>query len=151
MDPMTAMLTALAAGAAVAPKETSDAAIKDAYTKLRTLIKKRYSRASIELLETNPHSRYSLAVLRDDLAAAATDRELLAQAQVLLQAIEADKPEMIRAIGVDPDTLTAAQLRISDVLAGNTDVEIKQGEFSDEIEDLGLPPDIQSDTSTNNP
>jgi hypothetical protein len=41
MDPISAILAALAAGAAAAAKETASSAIKDAYVGLKSLIKKK--------------------------------------------------------------------------------------------------------------
>ena len=43
MDPVTLILTALAAGAALGVKDTASAAVKDAYEGLKALVKKRFA------------------------------------------------------------------------------------------------------------
>ena len=55
MDPITLIVTALAAGAALGLKDTASSAIKDAYQGLKTLVKKRLaSQADGELVAGPP-------------------------------------------------------------------------------------------------
>ncbi len=74
MDPLTSIVTALAAGAAAALKSTVEQAVKDGYTTLKALIQCKYSQVNIEQLETNPGSKSRRGVVEEDLAATGADR-----------------------------------------------------------------------------
>jgi len=89
MDPITLIVTALAAGAAVGLKDTASSAVMDAYEKLKALVKKR--------LKDHPDGELALdryeqapatwrAPLEAELAAASadSDTDLLAAAQALM-------------------------------------------------------------------
>jgi hypothetical protein len=43
MDPVSLIVTALAAGAASALQDATSSAVKDAYTRLKAMVKKRFS------------------------------------------------------------------------------------------------------------
>src|SRR5215831_8660041 len=90
MDPVTLILTALAAGAALGVKDTASAAVKDAYQGLKALVKKRFAgRRDGELVL----SRYAEAPdtwqgpLAAELTAvgAGTDVDLVVAAQALMR------------------------------------------------------------------
>ena len=57
MDPLTSLVTALAAGAAAALKPTVEQAIKDSYTALKGLIQRKYTQVNLDQLEANPASK----------------------------------------------------------------------------------------------
>jgi len=95
MDPISAILAALAAGAAAAAKETASSAIKDAYEGLKSLIKKKLTGkalagAAVDAHATEPET--AEAILRPTLKEAAVDHddELLAAAKSLLAMADGD-------------------------------------------------------------
>ena len=57
MDPLTSLVTALAAGAAAALQSTVEQAVKDAYATLKTLIQRNYIQVKVDQLEANPSSK----------------------------------------------------------------------------------------------
>jgi hypothetical protein len=93
MDPVTLILTALAAGAALGVKDTASSAVKDAYNGLKALVKRRFGgRTDGELVL----ARYEEAPetwkgrLAAELAAvgAGDDTGLVAAAQALMKLID---------------------------------------------------------------
>jgi hypothetical protein len=92
MDPITLIVTALAAGAALGAQDTVSAIVKDAYAGLKDLVKKRLAgRPSAELVlakhEQAPETWQAplMAELAD--TGAGGDRDLIAAAQALLDLI----------------------------------------------------------------
>lgn len=95
MDPVSAILAALAAGAAAAAKETAGTAIKDAYEGLKSMIKAKLAGqmlagAAVEAHASEPQPAET--VLRPALQEAAVDRDdaILAAAKALLAMADAD-------------------------------------------------------------
>jgi RIP homotypic interaction motif len=89
MDPVSLIVTAVAAGAASALQDGTAQAIKDAYERLMTLVKKRLSgRSKAELVlaeyEAAPKTWEAPLAAELDAASAATDAGLLAAAQTLM-------------------------------------------------------------------
>jgi hypothetical protein len=103
MEPITLIVTSLALGAAAGLKPTAEQVIRDAYGGLKSLIQRKYAEVSIEQLEKAPESKPRRAVVEEDLtqAGAGKDEEVLRQAKILLDAIQAHAPETASAIGVD--------------------------------------------------
>ncbi len=103
MDPLTSLVTALAAGAAVALKTTVEQVVKDSYAALKALIQRKYAQVNIDLLEQQPASESRQGVVEEDLAKteAASDAELLRMAKVLLDAIQRHTSDTTGAVGVD--------------------------------------------------
>ncbi len=65
MEPISAIALSLALGAgALAGKEVVSAVVKDAYTALKDLIKKRYPKVSVDQLEEAPELKNRRAVVR---------------------------------------------------------------------------------------
>jgi len=97
MDPVTtAILAALAAGANNAAGDVAKKAIVDGYDGLKTLLKRKFGYDSsitkaVEDLESKPDSAARKGVLAEEMteAKAATDPEMLAAAQALLDQIKA--------------------------------------------------------------
>ena len=94
MDPITVIVTALAAGAALGITDTAASAVKDAYAALRALVKKRFAgRPDAELVlakhEKAPETWQ--APLRAELAGAGADHDpnLVAAAQTLMSLVDA--------------------------------------------------------------
>lgn len=94
MDPITVIVTALAAGAALGITDTASSAVKDAYAALRALVKKRFAgRPDAELVlakhEKAPETWQ--APLRAELAGAGADHDLnlVAAAETLMSLVDA--------------------------------------------------------------
>ena len=99
MDPVSLIIAAITAGAAAALKDTASAAIKDAYSGLRLLVKRRLgggpaADAEVEGVERRPRPDASPLKAQLEAAGAADDAELLRAARVLLEKVD---PEGARA------------------------------------------------------
>ena len=93
MDPITFIVTALAAGAAVGVKDAASAVVKDAYAGLKSLVKKRLGEdpgAELVLARYEQAPETWQAPLMAELAGTGADgdRDLIAAAQALLDLIE---------------------------------------------------------------
>ena len=98
MDPIittTAIVTAIAAGAAAAAKEVTAEAIRDVYAGLKTLILRKFGdhqavAASLQQVESNPDSETWQHALEDSLAQvhAADDPDIASQTQTLLELLQ---------------------------------------------------------------
>jgi hypothetical protein len=140
MDPLSAIVTALALGAATALKEVSAQGIKDAYEGLKALIRRKYAQVSLAQLEANPDSKARRDVVEEELTAAGAvhDEELLQHAKAILDAVQQQAPETAAAIGVDLQDVKGAALRIADVIASGAGVKVRKGEFSGDIDISGV-------------
>jgi hypothetical protein len=99
MDPISLIVAAVVAGASTAARETAGTAVKDAYSGLKELIRRRFAGdrdAEAELEKAVQHPEGDHAQLKERLQATGADRdeELLAAARVLLE--QAD-PNGVRA------------------------------------------------------
>jgi hypothetical protein len=130
MDPLTSVVTALAAGAAVALKTTVEQVAKESYAALKALIQRKYAQVNIYLLEQQPASESRRAVVKEDLAKtdAATDTELLRLAKALLDAIQRQALDAAGPVGVDLKDIQAASLTIDDIIASGTGVKVEGAE-----------------------
>jgi RIP homotypic interaction motif len=93
MDPITVIVTALATGAASAVQDGASAAVKDAYGRLRALVRKRFAgRGDGELVlarhEGAPQTWEAPLVAELSAAGAADDANLVAAAQTLLSLVD---------------------------------------------------------------
>ena len=140
MDPITMIVSAIAAGAATGLKPLAEKVISDAYEGVKSLIQRKYSKVgqALTVLESKPESESKRASLQEDLAGtgAAEDTELLDKIKVLIEALENHKPEIPAAIGVDLKEVKAAYLKAEKVMAEGTGVKLENSEFSGGI-DLG--------------
>jgi hypothetical protein len=94
MDPITLIVTALGAGAALGVSDTASSVVRDAYAGLMAMVKKRFGgRADAELVlaKYEQDSETWRAPLAAELleAGAARDPELLAAAQALMSLVDA--------------------------------------------------------------
>ncbi len=97
MDPITtAIVAALSAGAISGLTEASKTAIADAYTRLKTLLSKKFGGESdvvhaVNEVEAKPDSAGRKATLQEEVATvkADQDQEVLHAAQALLQLLQA--------------------------------------------------------------
>ncbi|ADJ29248.1 hypothetical protein [Nitrosococcus watsonii] len=124
MEPVIVIVSAFAAGAAVAVKSTTEQAIQDAYQGLKALIQSKYGDVALETLEKKPESEAKQASVAEDLtdADAGNDEELLDQAKALLDAIKAHEPQAAATIGVDLEKVEAEYIRLKDILSTGTGV-----------------------------
>ena len=135
MDPISAIVAALAAGATAAFKDTASEAVKDAYGAVKSLIKKQFGSVDVEQLEKNPESAGRQATVKEELEAtdAASSKELLAAAQALLEKIESLGPREAAATGVDLEKIKAANIAIRDVAASGSGVVARNVEASGDL------------------
>jgi hypothetical protein len=115
MEPITAIVTALALGAAAGLKGTTEQIIKDGYTSLKALIKSKVpqANASVDQLEHAPASKARRAVVEEDLTreGAGHNTEILEQAKVLLDLIAQRAPNMAEIVGVNLMDIKGGQRR----------------------------------------
>jgi hypothetical protein len=135
MDPISIIVTALVTGAVAGLKPTAEQVVKDAYAGLKRLIKDRYERVSVEMLENEPADQARQEIIKGDLGktAAATDAEVLRQAQAVLDAVRTHAPEAASAVGVKFDDLKAASLKLDDIIASGTGVDIRKADVSGDV------------------
>jgi hypothetical protein len=93
LDPITLIVTALAAGAALGVTDTASSAVKDAYAGLKALVRKRLAgRPDAELVLTRHEEAPETwqAPLMAELAGAAADhdRDLVAAAEALMSLVD---------------------------------------------------------------
>ena len=147
MESVSAIAISLALGAsAITGKEMVGAVVKDAYSKLKDLVRTRYPGVSLDQLEQAPESKNHQVVVEEDMTAsgAGQDAELLAAAHKLVELIQQHAPETAAAIGVDLKDVAAANLRLADVAASDAGVKVERGTFTGDIDirnvRAGVPP-----------
>ena len=135
MEPLTSIVTALAAGAAAAFQSTAEQVVKDSYAALKGLIQRKYAQVDVNHLEVNPGSKSRRGVVEEDLKAAGveTDAEVLQKAQALLEIIQRQAPEAAAAIGVELRDIEGAALTIRRVTATGTGVKVEQATLIGDI------------------
>ena len=142
MEPITAITTALALGAASALKNTTENIFKDCYAALKSLIIHKFPQTtiSVEQLEQVPESKARQNVVEEDLtiAGAIEDIEVLQKAKELLELIEKKAPTMASVIGVDLEDIKGGTLRISGILSTGGAVKIKGADIAGNIEIKGI-------------
>lgn len=146
MDPITIIVSALAAGGAAGLSDTAAQAIKDAYAGLKSLIQRKHAAASpaVSMLESDPGSQELQGYVEKQLAKtdAGQDAELLQQAKATVDAVATYDPEAARTVGIDLQGIKGASLKLSDVTATGTGpttgVRVKDAEISGDIEIKGV-------------
>jgi hypothetical protein len=135
MDPLTSLVTALAAGAAAALQSTVEHGVKDGYASLKGLIQRKYTRVNVEQLEANLSSKSRRGVAEEDLRAVGADQdvEVLQHAQVLLEAIQRQALPVVAAMGVDLENIEGAALTIRRVTATGVGVTLEHAKLSGDI------------------
>ena len=94
MDPITLVVSALAAGAVAATKDVAAQAIKDAYAGLKSLVVRKANKPdvtdAVQKVEQKPDSEGHKLVLKEELAKVGADKdaEVLKQAQALLDLLK---------------------------------------------------------------
>jgi hypothetical protein len=141
MEPISAIVLSLALGAAsVAGKEVVSALIKDAYAELKDLVISRYPNVSVNQLEQAPESKARRLVVEEDLTKsnASQDTELLTAAHKLTNLIQQQAPAVAQIIGVDLEDISAANLRLWNIISSGTGVRIKGGAIANDVEVHGV-------------
>jgi len=141
MEPISAIALSIALGAAESGgKVLVSAVVKDAYARLKDLLKKRYPKLSLGRVEEAPSSKYDRALVEEELAAAgaAQDREVLAAAHTLIDLVRQHAPAATSAIGVDLKDVDAANLRLAEITAAGTGVKMERATFSGDIDIRGV-------------
>ena len=142
MEPITAIVTALALGAAAGLKGTTEQLITDGYTALKMLIKRTFPRTSVSVdqLEQAPDSKARRAVVEEDLTqeGAAHNAEILTHTKALLDVIAQRVPHTAEIIGVSLKDITGASLRIADVLSSGSGVSVAGANIGGDITIQGV-------------
>src|SRR5258708_14425928 len=91
MEPLSLIFSAIVAGAAAAAKPTAELAVKDAYSGLKALIKRKWNRVEEESLERDPADKARQQLVKSDLEQPddLPHGELLQQPQQVLAAVKA--------------------------------------------------------------
>ncbi len=133
---MTTIVTALAIGAAAGLKPTAEKAIKDAYSGIKALIRRKYSRVSVDMLENDPASEDRKKIVKEDLKKtnADSDLELLSLTKELLDALQRYAPETAGAVGVDLEDIKAGSVKIEDIIATGTGVKMTKADIDRDLE-----------------
>ena len=120
MDPLSLIIAALVSGATSALKSNAEQALKDAYSGLKSLIKKKWADAEVEVIEKEPTSKSRQELLKESLAVGAVqgDADVLAAAVELLRSVEKHDPAAVAAGGLRIDEVHAlGNMRIEEILA----------------------------------
>ena len=131
MEPITVIVSALAAGAAAGLKPMAEGVIKDAYSAIKSFIKKKYDKVDLTPLEAKPESETKRASLAEDLtdAGAANDLELLDQAKQVIDAVKQYDPESASAIGIVLREVEAEYLEVRKIITDGTGMIVEEGKF----------------------
>lgn len=126
MDPISAIVGALVAGATAATKDVASKAVKDAYDALKDLIAKRFRRkAAVEMVEEAPKSPAAREALAGALKEANvdSDSDVIRLAGALAAALN----------NLGPDTLQRVGIKIGD-LDGYRDAIVRRLQTTGKIE-----------------
>jgi hypothetical protein len=140
MEPLTMIVSALAAGAAAALKPTAEQVIKDVYAGVKALIQRKYAKVDLTPIERRPESEAKRKSVQEDLTEVGADKdpELLKQVTMLIEVLEKNPPAATAAaaIGIDLKEVKAASLRIKKVISDGTAIRVEKSEFGGDI-DIG--------------
>ena len=151
MEPISAIVGALAAGAVAALKDTAGQAVKDAYSGLVKLVKDRYGKEkrvveSVEFLEKDPADTDRQGVLAKAMTSVSVspDKAVTDALEKLLTVLERHAPEAGAAVGVDIGVLRATALDMQSIQAPmqGTGVRITEANISGPatFKDIGTKP-----------
>lgn len=139
MDGIDQIITAIVCGASTIASGFGEKAVTDLYDGLKSIIKNKYRDVSLEQIEKKPESEAKQASLREDLLDinASVDVDLLNQSQQLLSAISQINESVAQAIGINLESVKAANIRLQEILVTGEQavgVSIKNAELSGDIE-----------------
>jgi hypothetical protein len=127
MDPLSTLLAAVLAGAAVALQATVSEVVKDSYAALKRVLAERFSRVDLSAVERDPMAPENRRVLARQLreSGATADADLLSRAQALLEEVERSEPNLAEVIGVELERIKAGTIRIEDIVSAGAGVRVK--------------------------
>jgi hypothetical protein len=120
MDPLSILVMALAAGAAAGLHATAESVVTDAYHSLKSLIQRKFGQQDdIAALERNPGSKSRQDVIKEELAKtnAASDSDVLALAQAVLDAVRTSAPQAAATVGFSAKDIESASITLKDIIA----------------------------------
>ncbi len=140
MEPVTAIVTALALGAATGSQSMAEKAVKDGYEGLKAIIQQCYQTLNIQPLEEKPKSKARQDVLIEDLTDVKADKnqDILEQAKILIERIQNLSEAEVPAIGVKLEDIKGLNLNIEDIIASGTGVDVKGAELKGDINIKGV-------------
>jgi hypothetical protein len=130
------MMSLVIGAGAAGGTELVSSIVKDAYNKLKEVILKYYPDIAISVLEQNPHSKDTKNVVERELAAAdaGQNAEVLSAAQTLLDAIQRYAPAAAAPMGIELDDVSAANVRLKDVVSAGGGVRMHRAKIIGDIE-----------------
>jgi hypothetical protein len=141
MEPISDLMMSLVLGAGiVGGKELVSSIVKDAYKKLKAVILKHYPDIAISVLEQKPNSKDAQNVVERELAAANAGQNaaVLSAAQALLDVIRRDAPAAVTTMGIELDDVSAANVRLKDVVSAGGGVRMQRARIVGDIEITGV-------------
>jgi len=141
MDPVTAIVSAIVAGATAALKPTTEQAIKDAYQGLKSIIVNKWKNLNLSGIESTPDSKGQKLVLEEEIAKsdAGNDQQLIAAAQQLLSTIQQKDPDILLKIGLKLNDITVkGNANIADVQGEDRGVDINSSTFEKDLNITGI-------------
>lgn len=127
MDPVSVIVSALVVGIAGVAK----VAVNDAYQGLKTVIQDKY-KIYLDGLEKKPDSKMQQEALKEQLADAQadTDAEIIEKANVVVEAVKKDAPEIPQTVGVNLVNVEAGIATFRNIRAhGGIGVNVKDSKF----------------------
>ena len=121
MEPLSAIMAALIAGATAAASDTASLAVKDAYQGLKTLLAEGYKIVSTGLLEKKPTNPTYQKAVEDELrenAAIADDKAVLEKTKAIQDALRKEPAAQLAAWGIDIKELETGGSIIAERIAG---------------------------------
>lgn len=141
MDPISLIVSALAAGAAAGLKPMAEKVVKDAYEGIKAVIQGKYGHVNVDLLQSDPTSKARQEVMKEDLAKtdAGKDEELLRKAKEVLDRVQRHAPDAAAAVGVSLEEIKViGTLDIADIIASGTGVSAKKVEVGQDMKIKGV-------------
>ena len=141
MDPVTAIVSAIVAGATAALKPTTEQAIKDAYQGLKSIIVNKWKNLNLSGIESTPDSKGQKLVIEEEIAKsdAGNDQQLIAAAQQLLSTIQQKDPDILLKIGLKLNDITVkGNANIADVQGEDRGVDINSSTFEKDLNITGI-------------
>jgi hypothetical protein len=126
MDPVALIVTAVVAGIAAAAKPTAEQAVRDAYTRLKTLIQRRFAdkgdvTTALDQVENKPESAGRQEMLKEELdeAEAGQDADVVEAARELLALLQPQGADQRQIATADHGSAAATGRGVAAVGDGN--------------------------------
>jgi hypothetical protein len=140
MDPVSAIVTALAIGAGAVIKTIASEPTKDAYQALKSYISQHYKGTAIAILEEKPTSTARQLVVQEALEDChlTSDPKAAQLANALIESALQRDTEALKVIGVDLNDIKAANIRLKDIVSSGSGVVIKGAAATGDLEIEGV-------------